>query len=1521
MHIKPLFHNKKMKKLGLTVLALGALLSFSPQAIAACTSPAGIAGSIIYNNSENYMQYCDGTGWLHMGADRVTMSQSLVPGGIETTGNTGNTSNLVAHWKLDETSGTTIVDSAGSHNGTPYNGLTISSATASGQVDTSMTFDGVNDGIQVPNSPELENFTAFTLSAWVYPTATDPGGAGRIISKDDTGTADNYGLLYGTSERGRVRIATNGGVQYQIFSDSALPLNAWSHVVGTWDGADLRLYVGGVEASTSPLATSGTLDADGSDLSIGTHLLSGGIRSFPGRLDDIRIYNTDLSASEVLALYNGAAPSGGGVANGLVGHWKLDETSGATVYDVSGSGNHGVWDEGSSGDDEISNDTVTGTIDGALEFDSTKDWITTDLSVGGLPNKTYAGWFYWTADNQWQTMILEGEYFNASKYVGLSITGTDFSRQIGLYQSYGATGSTNLYCLSGYIPPLNQWIHVSATIDKGNDVAKIFINGNLVKTCNDSMDSKTFYDPVNFGVTMSSKGDGGSDLGGIFWGYMDDIRVYDRTLTDTEISEIYDSNIISDLIHHWKLDETSGTTATDSVGSNNGTLSSGLNAGNDFHSGKVSYALEFDGVDDYIATTPVLTNMMGASDDFTTSFWFYGYDITNNFKNRIYSEGQNGPDFISISVRNDSSDVLEIGITDTGNGYGSTSAIGTTALVSNQWYHGAIVKNGTTYTVYLNGSVDGTTSFIHNPAGITNGAIGKLNREAYDTTDYPFDGLIDDFRIYNRALSAVEIQAIHDNENKGLIRHWRLDETTGTTAFDSSQSSDHGTMTGSMTAASETITGKISDAMDFDNDNDLISTTPTVWNRTNYSISAWYKKDNLTDNGIIYAESQSAGGAANGYVTLHSDGTSAGGTNAIDFRVDDDISSNYVFQGPPQTLTIGQWYHVVVTRDNEDYKIYHDGALVDSAVIGRRTHKGIDRGSIGVFHFGGNYGSKKDGGIDDLRLYDYTLSASEVADLYNNTTSSVSGSTPSGIYGPTSGLVAYWPLDETSGTTAVELISGNNGTMTGGLTGADTINAPISTGLDFEDSTNSQRINMGNVLNLPSSAITISAWIKPESVNHPDSILDNFISNQGYRLILADNGGSGGPELAFDIRDASSAFDYIVTYSSPNGSISLGEWQHVTATHDGGANAKLYINGIEKASTSSFSVTRATGSANLYIGYSQNNNSYFDGGIDDVRLYDRVLSPAEVTELYVTTGTNAEVRPFAGTTDGLVGYWKLDETSGTTAIELINNNDGVMTGGLTGADTITGKNKGALQFNGTTDYISVPDTDELNPDAWTLSSWFKVDALSADGTQMIIEKSEDTNASNQRDYSMQFNQPENSLRCYYQSASGVDGITNDVNNSVVVGQWYHGACVYNATNNTLTAYLNGAQLTQKNVAGIIPPKTDGKINIGAAQYKLTPINDEFVGAIDDVRIYNRPLSAAEIAEIYNQECDAGDVQYNTTTNQMQYCNDAHWVGMGKTGNGGGGCTSPTGVAGDMVYNTTHNVMQYCEGDSWVGIGK
>lgn len=257
------------------------------------------------SHAQTSADFSDGS--MILGYDS-TVCSAAIEGSIRYNGSGGTLANdLVGHWKLDETSGTTINAEVGS-NGTFSGAASVSSS--SGKIGTSINFDGTNDGISVPNSASLENFTAFTLAAWVYQTQASQAAASRIISKSDTVSGDNYALRLTNDNVGAsFRMEVDGDNQTDLNSNTDIQENEWTHIVGTWDGSNMRLYINGSEDSASPVAKSGTIDADGKALMIGTHEDAPALRRFEGLIDDVRVYDAALSAAEVRDLYEYSGPA------------------------------------------------------------------------------------------------------------------------------------------------------------------------------------------------------------------------------------------------------------------------------------------------------------------------------------------------------------------------------------------------------------------------------------------------------------------------------------------------------------------------------------------------------------------------------------------------------------------------------------------------------------------------------------------------------------------------------------------------------------------------------------------------------------------------------------------------------------------------------------------------------------------------------------------------------------------------------------------------------------------------------------------------------------------------------------------------------------------------------------------------------------------------------------------------------------------------------------------------------------
>ena len=130
-----------------------------------------------------------------------------------------------------------------------------------------------------------------TLEAWIYPTINS--GTRDVVVKEGL-NVDIYNL-YHRNFRGFPEGNVYVGGTNRTAEGTALPINTWAHLATTYDGSALRLYVNGTEVATTTL--SGAISTSAGAVRIGGNSIWG--ESFQGRIDDVRIYNRALSATEI----------------------------------------------------------------------------------------------------------------------------------------------------------------------------------------------------------------------------------------------------------------------------------------------------------------------------------------------------------------------------------------------------------------------------------------------------------------------------------------------------------------------------------------------------------------------------------------------------------------------------------------------------------------------------------------------------------------------------------------------------------------------------------------------------------------------------------------------------------------------------------------------------------------------------------------------------------------------------------------------------------------------------------------------------------------------------------------------------------------------------------------------------------------------------------------------------------------------------------------------------------------------
>ena len=196
---------------------------------------------------------------------------------------------LMAAYGFEEVSGTTVADASGNgNNGTISNAVRITA----GHSGNALQFNGENAWVTVNDSVSLDFSTGLTLEAWVYPQLLTNGGK-TVILKEASG--DEVYSLYASEDVNRPTSYFNDGNYQGVAGPNPLPLNEWTHLVGTYDGQYQRLYVNGKEVANSK--QNGLIQQSTSELRIGGNSLWG--EYFQGYIDEVRIYNRALTATEV----------------------------------------------------------------------------------------------------------------------------------------------------------------------------------------------------------------------------------------------------------------------------------------------------------------------------------------------------------------------------------------------------------------------------------------------------------------------------------------------------------------------------------------------------------------------------------------------------------------------------------------------------------------------------------------------------------------------------------------------------------------------------------------------------------------------------------------------------------------------------------------------------------------------------------------------------------------------------------------------------------------------------------------------------------------------------------------------------------------------------------------------------------------------------------------------------------------------------------------------------------------------
>lgn len=486
--------------------------------------------------------------------------------------------------------------------------------------------------------------------------------------------------------------------------------------------------------------------------------------------------------------------------------------------------------------------------------------------------------------------------------------------------------------------------------------------------------------------------------------------------------------------------------------------------------------------------------------------------------------------------------------------------------------------------------------------------------------------------------------------------------------------------------------------------------------------------------------------------------------------------------------------------------------------------------------------------------------------------------------------VGYWRLGESSGNTATDLgSSGNSGTyqnsptlvQTGALTGDD------DTSVNFNGSTNSVSIN--NPSGLQNQNFSISLWVKPGAQGAAIKTLFDYdhasSPYQGWVVQSEDATTNSNYYLAYC--DNTNVFQPASAIGAGKGiPLTSGVWQHLVYIKNGAAllgykNGVLAWSGTATNSAIFYGTNRSAAIGRYIAGSGRN----FNGPIDEVSVFSSALTAQQVSSLYEAGTTGKKMDFVIGKSykdivlaDSPVGYWRLGETSGTTAKDISGSGlNGTYINGasLNQAGGLTANPDAAASFDGVNDYVDFGDptngafdfgANDFSIEFWVYrrtgcasSNWastWGVNKWNTGGSPGTNEWSvgfcNGTGSTNQIAFGIE------SGSTIYSVASG-----STMNNN----SWYHVVATREGTN--IKLYVNGSLSGTTAIGAVAVNNVSGRV-LRAANSGL---NSSYLdGILDEIALYNSALSATQVSYHYN----AGLGTYGGTCTSVSGFSSSTW---------------------------------------------
>ena len=857
----------------------------------------------------------------------------------------------------------------------------------------------------------------------------------------------------------------------------------------------------------------------------------------------------------------------------------------------------------------------------------------------------------------------------------------------------------------------SSYKHIVLTVDS-SAIPTIYVNGTANNT--NSTDGGGWSDLSNYVSTNDCIGVGArytnstSNAFNSFEGKMDDVSLWSKELSSTEVSNLYNSGNgssltgSSDLEGWWKMGEhsvvpiTHSGTATVSVGVtasasgdllelHSGTASCQVNLSASA-SGTVvapftnSYSISLDNANDSIE----LSSDVSVGNSWTYSVWLKP-DTFSGSSLFGYLAAENNDGGAGGTATRHGLGLVQSGTTNGGSGmvyyYSQTGTgsdqLSSTALTANVWNHVVVTADVTDneMKIYLNGSLDNTITKSNIQTVFD--SLGRYSNLWY------YGGKMDEIAFWDSILSASDILAIYNDgepinlaANSGnytsssdLIAYYRFDENSGTSIADSSSNSNTATLTNGPTFSSDVPVYKNENSIALDGSNDYAPVVGSLsggdynflTSTLTYSASLWLRLDDHTQDSsqVLLANNYTS---SNKGIQIWYDNRSGISTKAL--RVNSWAGSS-VSTNTASAITDNNWHHVLVTSSGASgtLTVYLDGSSLATASLGSVSATAPNQDlAIGGRVISGSVNSPIDGKLDEVAIWDVALSSADATAIYNSGTPNnlkVSGSYDTDRSGD---LQGYWRFEENTGTSIADTSgNGNTATLTNGPTFNTDVPVAYTNNYSIELDSTDDYCDIGTGMRSTfdgATASTVSLWFKTDSTlptgTNIEVLLQQESTAAGNNFLLAMRLKGSIAQFYFK----NSAGSYALAESS---TLSANTWYHVVGVFDGSSTTStLYINGSSVDTNTSAGSALATSAANsdCIIGATALPSRYFGGHVDETAVWDVALSSADVTAIYNSGTPNDLTASGSYDTDrsgDLQGYWRFEENTGTSIADSSGN--------------------------------------------------------------------------------------------------------------------------------------------------------------------------------------------------------------------------------------------------------------------------